>query len=459
MMSGKRIDEVATMEMRTSALSRRQLLKAGGAAAVVAGAAPSIVIPGRARAQQKTLKILQWKHFVPSYDEWFNGTYVKEWGEQNDTEVLVDNVGVADIEKLAKVEMGASQGHDLVLFVKPPSEWEGHVIDHHEIYEECESKYGKPFDFCVKSTYNPKTDTHIGFCGVFLPAVISYRKDLWGSAGATPESWADVLEAGRRIKLLYDKPVGISLAPEQNSGQTIRAIMYSFGASEQNADGNPILKSKETLEVIKYVKALYEEAMFQEVLTWDAASNNRFMLAGDGSLTLDTISIPRASESMGLPISKDLWLGKPPEGPNARLAPSFGFMTYVIWHFAANIDGAIKFLVDYIASSRQGLFASGFQNMAAFPDTVPHLREVVANDAAASPPDKYSLLADVAGWTTNIGYPGYTSPAISEIYNKGITSRMCAQAATGELTPEEALDQADKEVRQIFQKWKERGKV
>ena len=41
----------------------------------------------------------------------------------------------------------------------------------------------------------------------------------------------------------------------------MRAIMYCFGASEQDADGNPALKSKATLEAIKYVKALYEEAM------------------------------------------------------------------------------------------------------------------------------------------------------------------------------------------------------
>jgi hypothetical protein len=36
---------------------------------------------------------------------------------------------------------------------------------------------------------------------------------------------------------------------------------------------------------------------------------------------------------------------------------------------------------------------------------------------------------------------------------------MCAQAATGQLTPEDALDQADREARRIFQNWKERGKV
>jgi multiple sugar transport system substrate-binding protein len=134
-------------------------------------------------------------------------------------------------------------------------------------------------------------------------------------------------------------------------------------------------------------------------------------------------------------------------------------MTYVIWKFAENIHGAKKFLVDYVASSRQGLLASGFQNMAAFPSTVPDLSDLVAKDAAAIPPDKYRLLADVQAWTTNVGYPGYTNPAISEIYGEGIISTMCARAATGQLTPEEALDWADGEARKIFQKWKERGKV
>ena len=36
---------------------------------------------------------------------------------------------------------------------------------------------------------------------------------------------------------------------------------------------------------------------------------------------------------------------------------------------------------------------------------------------------------------------------------------MFARAATGQLAPDEALDQADKEVRQIFQKWTEWGKL
>jgi multiple sugar transport system substrate-binding protein len=274
-----------------------------------------------------------------------------------------------------------------------------------------------------------------------------------------PHSWENVLTGGRRIKLLHQTPVGFSLAPEQNSAHTMRAIMYSFGSSEQDANGNPALKSQETLEAIQYVKALYEDAMTKDVLTWDGAANNLAMLNGEGCVTLDTMSIVRASESTELPIAKDLWLGKAPEGPAARLAPSFGFHTFVIWSFAENIDGAKQFLADYIAHSREAFLASGFQNAPAFPDTVPNLGTLVANDAGTGSPEKYALLADLPTWTTNVGHPGYTNPAIAEIYSKGIVSTMFARAATGQLTPEEALDQADREVRAIFQMWQARGKV
>ena len=51
----------------------------------------------------------------------------------------------------------------------------------------------------------------------------------------------------------------------------MRAMMYGFGSSEQDENGEVALKSKATLEAIKYVKALYEEAMTKDVLTWDVA--------------------------------------------------------------------------------------------------------------------------------------------------------------------------------------------
>lgn len=446
-------------ELKGGCASRRRFLKTAGAYGVVAaGVAPS-VLTGKARAAQKTLKIMQWKHFVPGHDRWFNDTYIKEWSERNDTRVIVDHVGLGDVMRLAAAEAEAGQGHDLVMLLASPSVYEDHVIDHREVYQECERLYGKAPDFAIKSTYSPKSQKYYGFAVSILPPIVTYRKDLWDTVGGAPNSWQDVLAGGRRIKLLHEKPVGISLAPEHNSDHTLRSIMYSFGASVQDADANPSLKSKATLESIKFVKSLYEQAMSDEVLNWDASSNNRYMLTGDGCLTVDTMSIVRASENKKLPVADDLWLAKLPEGPEGRLGPSFGILTYFIWKFAENPEGAKKFLVDLIASSQQSFLASGFQNMPAFSGATPDLASLISSDPNTALPEKYSVLADAASWTTNFGYPGHANAAIGEIYAKHVIPTMCAQAATGKLTPEEALDQADKQVLHIFQTWKEKGKI
>ena len=81
------------------------------------------------------------------------------------------------------------------------------------------------------------------------------------------------------------------------------------------------------------------------------------------------------------------------------------------------------------------------------------------HDAKVTPPDKYKILADALTWTTHLGYLGYTNAAIMKIFNTGLPSSMFAQAATGKLSPEEALHQANMQVQRIFQQWRERGKV
>ena len=102
-------------------MTRRQFLHLTGSVALAAGVGASIIIPGRASAQQKTLKILQWNHFMPGYDKWFNDTYVKEWGAKHNTNVMVDNIGLAELNSRAAAEVSAQKGHDLCLFLSPPT--------------------------------------------------------------------------------------------------------------------------------------------------------------------------------------------------------------------------------------------------------------------------------------------------------------------------------------------------
>ena len=82
--------------------------------------------------------------------------------------------------------------------------------------------------------------------------------------------------------------------------------------------------------------------------------------------------------------------------------------------------------------------------------TVPDLKELIANDPKADPPDKYKVLGDALEWTTNVGYPGYPNAAIDEIFWGHIIPVMFKKAATGELTPEDAIKEAEVKCKDIF---------
>jgi multiple sugar transport system substrate-binding protein len=447
------------MKQKKTGLSRREFIKAAGIGAVAAGFGANIIIPGKARAAKHTLRILQWNHFVPGYDKWFNNTYTKEWGQKNDTEVIVDNIGLAGINSRAAAEVSAQKGHDLFMFLWPPPVYEDQVIDHTEIYKECERKYGKPIDLAVRSTFNPKTKKYFGFSDSYVPDPVNYRTDLWGDVGMRPDTWDDLRIGGRKVKEKHKLPVGIGLSAEIDTGMAMRAILYSFGGSVQDERGNLVLNSKNTLEAIKFVKALYTEAMSPEVFAWDASSNNRAMLAGTVSLVLNAISVTREAENKQMDIHKRIGLAKAPKGPVRRIGLEHVMDVYVIWKFAENIEGAKKFLIDYVGNFRQGFLASEYYNFPCFPKQVPDIEKLISHDPKAFPPDKYKVLSDVLTWATNVGYPGYANAAIDEVFSTWVLNTMFGEVAFGKETPENALKKAEARCKEIWAKWKEKGKV
>ena len=148
------------------------LIVYGGAAAQTAGRRGTEVPPQGAAG---TLRIIQWSHFVPAYDKWFDDIYVKRWGEANDTEVLVDHINQADIPARAAAEVAAQSGHDLFFFLSPPAAYEDQVIDHADIVQEVSKKRGQMKTVALKATYNPKTKKYFAFSDNYAPDPVNYR--------------------------------------------------------------------------------------------------------------------------------------------------------------------------------------------------------------------------------------------------------------------------------------------
>src|SRR5438105_12001628 len=118
---------------RRKGMDRREFVTTAGAAAAAAALGPTFLI----RHPQKTLKIIQWSHFVPAYDTWFD-KYAKDWGTAKGVEVTVDHIALADLTTRANAEVAAQQGHDLFQFLSPPGAFEPQVLDMADVVKEAE---------------------------------------------------------------------------------------------------------------------------------------------------------------------------------------------------------------------------------------------------------------------------------------------------------------------------------
>ncbi len=438
-------------------ISRRGFLKAAGTA-IAAGAVPALSCSPSEKtssAAGKTLRILQWSHFVPGYDAWFDGVYTKEWGAKHGTRVIVDHMAATEINARGASEAAAKKGHDLFLFISPPAAYEKQVIDHREIVDEVERRHGKMIPLAQKSTLNPKTGKYFAFSDSFVPDPGNYRIDLWSQVGypAGPSTWEDLRSGGRQIREKFGNPVGLGLSQEMDSNMALRGVLWSFGGAVQDEEGRPILRSNETVEAVKFVRALYQEAMTPEVFTWDPASNNRMMLAGRASFVCNAISVTRTAEKDNPELARKIGLVPALQGPVRRIAAEHVMNCYVIWKFADNIDGAKQFLVDLVDHFAEVFSKSEFYNFPCYPTTVPNMAEVLAKDPVADPPGKYSALSGVLDWATNVGFPGYATAAIDEVFNTFVIPTMFARVARGEVRPEAAVDAAQQDVERIFKKW------
>jgi multiple sugar transport system substrate-binding protein len=233
----------------------------------------------------------------------------------------------------------------------------------------------------------------------------------------------------------------------------VRALLWSFGGSEQDPEGNVVINSPQTIEALKYMRSLFKHAETPEVFTWDPSSNNRGILSGKLSFVQNAISVTRTAEKENPDMSRKIQLTPALKGPVRRIAAEHAVDCYVIWNFAENQAGAKQFLVDLIDSFGDAFKASEFYNFPCFPQTVPNLKEQIASDPKAIPHDKYKVLGNVLEWATNVGYPGYATAAIDEVFSTFQLPTMFAKVARDEMSPEDAARAAEREIKRIFAKW------
>lgn len=448
--------------------TRREFIKKAGAGVLIVygGATAKTAVAGvpkyAGRELQNTLRILQWSHFVPAYDQWFDNTYIKQWGQRNDTEVVVDHVNNAELPARAAAQVAAQSGHDLFQFLAPPSAHEDNVLPLNDIVQEVSRKLGKPTPTAFKSSFNPKTKKYYGFADNYVPDPAHYRRDLWRDVGRAPNSWADVVAAAPKMKDA-GHPVGIGMSQELDSNMAGIALAMCYGGFIQNTNHRVTLNSRGMQNALRTMRDIFKQGMTSEVFAWTAASNNQAFNSGRLSFALNAISIARALETANPELSANTWIAPIPRGPSQRMGLEHVMGVYVIWKFARNKRGAKKFLVDAQTNYTPHFLESKFYNFPGWNNGVRGGLRAIRRHAAADknrPLGKYTILTTIAQrYTTNVGHPGFSNAGVDETFNKFLIPQMFAAVAKDEMTPAAAAQTFDRQVRQIFQKWRNRGKI
>ena len=428
-------------------LKRREFLKTTGTG--VASASLLTMLSARqapAQIRGTSLRILQWSHFVPAYDVWFD-EFAKQWGDKNGVKVRVDRIPHLELPSRIAAEFAAGAGHDLIYFVGTilTGLYAKNLVDMSDLADKIGKKWGgwipaaTPISI-VDGQWHAIPD-------FYIVAPMLWRKDLFDAAGLKPpDTWELARVAGRTLKA-KGHPTGLAFSHCNDANLFLRSIVFSHGGQEADKSGrNILLDSKEVREGLRFLKTLYDEAMTPEVFSWDDASDNRYLASGVACWIHDAISAYRTTEDTNPKVFQGTQLALEPQGlPGLRVAIA-NPNAYAVWKFSKNAAAAKEFVGHLADNWKDAMVGSRGYNMPFLRDAYKKPMPVIGTDP------KLQVLQDFPDIVSFAGHPGPFTPPIQEIVATFVFPDMCTRVVRGQ-NPDEAVKWAMGEYRRIFSKY------
>ncbi len=338
------------------AIRRRDFIRTGAAVSAAMAAFPAV----RSAHAAGSLAIGFWDHWVPGA----NSTLTKmcqDWGAKEKVDVKIDYITSQGDKNLLTItaEAQARAGHDILAFpnwfaltyakqLEPVDDVMGPLL----------KQYGKvapAAEFLAKSNGKwvavpavtgtqvkvpcARLDLFKQHAGIDLQAM--YPVNQPATAEADKWTWDLLLEAATKLHKAGN-PVGLGLGQTTDSVDWVGAMFASFGAELVDAKGKITVKSDPVKQVLEYMQRLVK-VLPNDVFAWDDASNNKFLISGQGSLIMNPPSAWAVAKRDNPKLAAELWTLPMPKGPKGRFAPYLPFL-WGIWNFSRNKAAAKSLL-------------------------------------------------------------------------------------------------------------------
>jgi multiple sugar transport system substrate-binding protein len=439
-----------TASSTKTSMDRRDFLRSSAtAAAGLAGILMAKTPP--AYAQERELRLLTWSHFVPSSDEELQ-RQLEEFGKMAGIKVRMDRVAHLQLPAILASEVQGQKGHDITIAGSGnPDLYAEHLVNLDDLVEKIGRRAG---GWTNHQVGKDSAGTYRAIPWYFISFPIAIRTDLVADLGENlPDTWEDVHRIGTKLKA-KGHPVGIQLAHSNDSNHILRGIIWSWGGKLVEEDGKTVaINSEETVEAYKFIKALYQDAMDEEVLAWDDRNNNVCLDSGKCSMILNPISAYNSARKDNAlipgtkrPIHEVINHIMPPKGPAGRHM-SAAHNAVGIWKFSDMQDVAKEFLDFHFQKAQQEKFLVASQGY-----NQPLLSAFSMNPIYASNPKFY--FAPYISWYTHApGWPGAPTAAMQSVWDQYILPDAAASCATGKSGAEDAVKKAEFQMKRLYRRY------
>ena len=435
-----------------SKFTRREFLKTTAAAGAAMG--PLIWVKdahaqwSNAPEKGAKLRVLRWSQFVQGdWDQYMAN--VKKFQDKYNIEVKVDKELWNDITPKVAVAANTGAGPDIILSTNDDANLiPEKLLDVTDLCNYLGKKYGGYYPVCepyLKPDGKKWIGVPLGVAGVCM----TYRESHVKAAGFDkfPRDTDGFLKL---VKALKEKgtPAGFALGHANGDANTwCQWLLWAFGGKVVDANNKVVLDSPETLKALEYAKELYA-SFVPGTLSWLDPNNNKAFLDGQISLTNNGISIYYAAKNSQDPklkeMAADINHANMPIGPVGKPTEFQLFFPQMIMKYCKYPKAAKEFLRFMNEDEQMNPWVN-----AAIGYVTPALMSYEKHPIWTVDPKHTPYRDSMKNMlpSGNAGKMGYASAGTLADF---VVVDMFAEAASGQRTPKEAAERAQKRAERYY---------
>lgn len=433
-------------------ITRRSFLKAGSAAIAAVGSGLAGILSARkafAYVPGTSITFLLWKNFSPPADVEII-RQATEWGKQNKVSVTIEQINGNDIPARAAAAIQSNQGPDIIQFFHNwQNQYADALVDVTDICTELEGKYGGFIEYARDNATLGARFTAIPH--TIVPNIFVARKSHLNAAGTKewPRTWDDLRREGRKWKAA-GHPIGQTIG--HTFGDAVNfayPYLWSYGVAERDEHKKVVINSKQTVEALKFFKALWNDAMDPGGISWDDSSNNRAFLSGAIAATNNAPSIYLTASNQvllderGNPLADDIVHAPNPAGPVGVFHYHYS-QQLAIPRYSRNVEAAKDFVRWLMDKKQYSKYLRRGQAYQASP------LKAYMNDAMWQMFPALKLYRDYLLQGRAVGWKGPADGQAAKVVQSYILVDMLANVATGKMSAEDSAKWAESRLKTIY---------